>query len=334
MATDRVKKKIFERILLVGIFLFPTVIPLTFYMGHPVLSLLQGIYGLFLLFIYYLLKKNIFETSILIHVITFSGLIFLSGTAIFSDKIFIYWFYLFPVFLYFIFGIQKGAVINVIFGILLTGVLLSKVLQNQLKAEDALTIFLSFTAVGYIASILEISRLKIENKLKVISNTDFLTEILNRRGFEEALHIEVENARRYKAPFCLLFLDIDHFKAVNDEYGHKIGDKVLRKFVENVGKGLRITDQFFRIGGEEFAIILRNTDLTGGKFLSRRIISNIRNLRVSPVGEVTASLGLIQYSEISDVDDLMKRADKMLYKAKNNGRDRMEFQDLKKNMQG
>lgn len=170
--------------------------------------------------------------------------------------------------------------------------------------------------------------LKLANqKLEQLVRTDPLTGAANRRHFVEQVEIEIQRAHREHAPLSLLMMDLDHFKRINDTYGHAAGDEVLVNFARIVGKSLRATDLFARLGGEEFAMLLPNTRLEGAIEVALRIIEAVR------VQAIQFSEAQIRYQvsigaaslaqEDITYEPLLKRADAALYRAKEDGRDRV-----------
>lgn len=165
-------------------------------------------------------------------------------------------------------------------------------------------------------------------ELERLATTDPLTGSHNRRAFMEAVQHELDRVRRYETPASILMLDLDHFKRVNDEFGHAAGDTVLKHFVTQLGTSLRSADTLGRIGGEEFAVLLPETDLAGARDIANRIRTEIA-ARPAITDEaripITVSIGvtIIHPSDISP-DHILARADDGLYLAKRNGRNRVE----------
>jgi two-component system cell cycle response regulator len=153
--------------------------------------------------------------------------------------------------------------------------------------------------------------------------TDHLTGLANRRRFERQLEREVARTERYSRPFCLLLVDIDNFKGVNDTYGHDAGDETLRRVANVIQSGTRGIDTGARIGGDEFAIILPETDLVRGLEVAERLRAEIAALDHGPAGRVTASLGVAELPACARTgEELRPAADAALYEAKRGGRDR------------
>ncbi|PDT01076.1 diguanylate cyclase [Rhizobium chutanense] len=167
-------------------------------------------------------------------------------------------------------------------------------------------------------------------KMKGLADTDALTGIANRRVFDEAIAEEFARARRVDSALSLLLIDVDHFKAYNDSYGHLEGDNCLRVIGEVLGSVTkRPSDLAARFGGEEFAILLPGTDRDGALRLARMLLSALHRRaiphRESSKGMVTVSIGVATMSErFSTPAELIEAADQALYAAKKNGRDRVE----------
>jgi diguanylate cyclase (GGDEF)-like protein len=154
--------------------------------------------------------------------------------------------------------------------------------------------------------------------------TDHLTGLANRRRFERQLEREVSRTRRFNRPFCLLLLDIDLFKRVNDTYGHDVGDDVIRRLGNALQAGTRGIDTAARVGGEEFGVILTETDFAHGLEVAQRLRASISEMDVPVAGRITVSVGLAEFNAASrDARELFNAADAALYEAKRRGRDRV-----------
>jgi diguanylate cyclase (GGDEF)-like protein len=157
--------------------------------------------------------------------------------------------------------------------------------------------------------------------------TDELTELANRRYFMETLETELRRAERFNEPLALVFADLDDFKRVNDRFGHHVGDDVLRAFADVVRGRVRAIDLGARLGGEEFAVLLLETDLEGAEALAESLRAAMAALEVRVVdGEsvrVTASFGVAAYPQTHSADELMTAADRALYQAKREGKNRV-----------
>lgn len=155
-----------------------------------------------------------------------------------------------------------------------------------------------------------------------LARTDALTGILNRRSLFEFAEQQFQRSQRYGHPFAVIIFDIDHFKAVNDEYGHLMGDRVLKAVTAMVQTQIRTLDCFGRYGGEEFVLVLPDSDHEAGGILSDRLRKNFANLHIDPIERrITASFGVAAYEPQDDhIDTLFNRADQALYHAKQAGR--------------
>lgn len=166
-------------------------------------------------------------------------------------------------------------------------------------------------------------------ELERLANFDPLTGLYNRQAILGKLHELINRAKRYKEYFSLSMLDIDHFKKVNDRYGHLIGDDVLEKIAVLIRRNIRDTDIAGRYGGEEFIIILPQADLSSATVVAERIRNVIENAEMKDPGgnvfAITVSQGLSSWEPGEDTHSLISRADEALYKAKENGRNRVEI---------
>lgn len=155
--------------------------------------------------------------------------------------------------------------------------------------------------------------------------TDHLTGLANRRRFERQLEREVARTQRYSHPFCLMILDIDNFKDINDTYGHEAGDEVISRIARTLREGTRGIDLAARIGGEEFGIILTETDLERAVEVAERLRLAIKGMEISGVRQITGSFGVAEYpSAAESARELLASADVAMYKAKAAGRDKVE----------
>ncbi len=165
-------------------------------------------------------------------------------------------------------------------------------------------------------------------RMEMMATTDGLTGLFNRRRFTELLEEALARAKRFSRQVSVLMVDADHFKSVNDTYGHPVGDIVLTRIAGILMKEARRTDVVARYGGEEFVVVLDETDVRGARSVAERIREKIeRELIQGEFGRVrvTASLGLATWPEHADsMEDLLERADQALYEAKKNGRNRVE----------
>lgn len=175
-------------------------------------------------------------------------------------------------------------------------------------------------------------RKKMEEELRQLATIDSLTNINNRRYFLDLALKEMDRSKRYGHPFSLIMLDIDHFKKVNDTYGHSVGDQVLIDFCDTCMKELRKSDFMGRLGGEEFAVAILECDLEGAAILAERIRETAASHTVVIGNEeirFTVSIGITQMWQDSDLNSMVESADNALYKAKENGRNQVQFAEIK-----
>jgi diguanylate cyclase (GGDEF)-like protein/PAS domain S-box-containing protein len=159
---------------------------------------------------------------------------------------------------------------------------------------------------------------------KVLSSVDPLTGTVNARAFRDRAREEIDRSRRYGRPFTLAYVDLDNFKAVNDRFGHSAGDNLLRLVTDIIRKNLRTTDIFARVGGDEFAFLLPETDQVS----AHAVLDKIRNKVASSLQEaglpVTMSVGAMVYLSPPDsVDSMIRQADNLMYQAKYSGKNRI-----------
>lgn len=166
-----------------------------------------------------------------------------------------------------------------------------------------------------------------ELQLRLVAQVDHLTSALIRRGFIEQAEREIARAHRYNRPGALVMIDVDHFKSVNDAHGHPAGDQVLRQLAEIAATALRDSDVFGRLGGEEFAMLLPETNGADAVLVAERLRQAIADHAIHlPNGEtlrITASFGVAVLAQDSTFSSWLERADAMLYAAKAGGRNRI-----------
>ncbi len=167
-------------------------------------------------------------------------------------------------------------------------------------------------------------RRQLEEHLQTLATTDALTQVFNRRKFDEMLGMEMTRAERYAQPFSLILLDIDHFKQLNDRFGHQAGDAVLSQLAAQILHAIRASDVFARWGGEEFAILVPGATAESARRLAEKLRGEIEYGEFAAVGRLTCSFGVAEFRKDDSADDLLRRADEALYRAKQGGRNRVE----------
>jgi len=189
------------------------------------------------------------------------------------------------------------------------------------------TIFFSILWTGLIlitdaASL--VKELSLKNEvLEALATTDKLTGLSNRHLLETTILSEMDRSLRYSQPLSLVMLDLDHFKRVNDTWGHETGDLVLKTTASRILSSIRGPDSVFRWGGEEFVILLPHTNLEGGCILAEKIRQTIEAEPFPTVGPVTASFGVAEWKPQESREHWFKQVDQALYRAKNGGRNQV-----------
>jgi len=169
---------------------------------------------------------------------------------------------------------------------------------------------------------------KSEAKYRELARKDMLVGILNRRGFQTAFKKTISLSKRSKQKFALLFLDLDHFKEINDTYGHDIGDKLLQEVVNRVSSNIRTEDIFARLGGDEFVIIFTDIDLEMISDLVEKSLKLFQNPWTIDTYnlKITTSIGVTFYpDDASSEKQLLINADRAMYKSKESGRDKIVY---------
>lgn len=177
---------------------------------------------------------------------------------------------------------------------------------------------------GVIYNAVDITKMKeMEEELKRLSVTDQLTQIYNRVQFHRSLDEEVKRSKRYETELSLIMFDIDHFKSINDTYGHDVGDAILVSLTKLVQRYIRDTDIFSRWGGEEFMLLLPHTNRDNSHLLADRIRSRIEAHEFEVIGKMTCSFGVSNFQPGDTDESFTKRVDNALYESKHNGRNRV-----------
>ena len=199
--------------------------------------------------------------------------------------------------------------------------------RNILLITSFTFILLAFVIAMYFQSLIRKLVLSYESQINNytkelvnIATTDNLTGLCNRAKIDSSCTKELTEAKRYNQEFSIIMIDIDHFKNVNDTYGHQIGDSVLQQVSKILQDSVREVDMVGRWGGEEFLIICPQTNLDGARRLSEHMRQTIETYQFDVIGEKTCSFGVSSYHENDTQESMIQRADKALYQAKNKGR--------------
>lgn len=202
------------------------------------------------------------------------------------------------------------------------GTLIAVGRDKRLGGDDRATLELVARELGIL-----VKNIFLLEETRRLANNDGLTGLPNRRRAAERLEIEVSRSRRYRNPMAIALCDIDHFKSVNDKYGHNMGDEVLGHVARALAASLRQVDMVGRWGGEEFLVVLPETDLAGARTVGERLRKAVESLPSFPDGppSVTCSVGLAVFDGDANTASFVDRADQALYRAKRSGRNRCEL---------
>lgn len=161
---------------------------------------------------------------------------------------------------------------------------------------------------------------------RLVSHTDHLTGIPNNREFYIQANEEILRATRSKLPIAVAYIDVDSFKKINDQFGHTEGDFILRMIAQTLACSVRQTDTVARIGGDEFAILLPNTDLNGTMAVMNKVQNKLMDEMTQTKSNATFSIGVITFTlPPASVDELLQKADEVMYKVKSKGKNGVEF---------
>jgi diguanylate cyclase (GGDEF)-like protein len=183
-------------------------------------------------------------------------------------------------------------------------------------------VMVSACGVALVVLVLERRNEQLMAQLADEARTDPLTGLLNRRGFDEHAARELAHAARNKGSIALATLDIDHFKQINDEWGHVTGDRVLVHLAQILVRESRNIDVAARLGGEEFAVLMPGSDPAGAEAFTERVRAELARGSAEQLPAVRVSAGVIATSEPTDIQAMLEQVDRALYAAKRGGRDR------------
>jgi diguanylate cyclase (GGDEF)-like protein len=231
---------------------------------------------------------------------------------------------IFPVLAYFYLGRTAGNLFSgALFGLIC---LLLFVLNPTIEAQNALSILIAFAMVSLVARMYEITRSKTEIVYENLSNTDELTGASNRRVLDRVLRREISRSHRQFLPLSLCMMDLDDFKEVNDNYGHHLGDMVLKNFCRIVQENIRSTDYLVRYGGDEFIIVTPTTDIKHARMVVEKITAALSNFDFGTEYPIQTSVGIAELKDGDTIETLLNRADKALYEDKVKGRAKPDHQ--------
>ncbi|MFH6598442.1 diguanylate cyclase [Ectopseudomonas khazarica] len=189
-----------------------------------------------------------------------------------------------------------------------------------------INLLLCLLVTAIVLTLVSLAIRRYQQRIAALATTDVLTELPNRRGFDILAEQALQEALREQSPLCAVLLDLDNFKLINDEHGHLAGDEVLQRFARQLRDKLRQSDILCRWGGEEFILLLKNTDRQAAHDLAEKLRQQCAQQRYAIADQtlqVTASLGLSQWQPGESLHSLLGRTDRALYRAKQSGRDRV-----------
>lgn len=189
-----------------------------------------------------------------------------------------------------------------------------------------INLLLCLLVTAIVLTLVSLAIRRYQQRIAALATTDVLTELPNRRGFDILAEQALQEAQGEQSPLCAVLLDLDNFKLINDEHGHLAGDEVLQRFARQLRDKLRQSDILCRWGGEEFILLLKNTDRQAAHDLAEKLRQQCAQQRYAIADQtlqVTASLGLSQWQPGESLHSLLGRTDRALYRAKQSGRDRV-----------
>ena len=217
---------------------------------------------------------------------------------------------------------RTGAILLVAWIGVVHGIVLISLPDSVGNLDRWLDVVVTMSVAAGFVQALSASNRKLLARLAAEARVDQLTGVLNRRGFEERLQVELDRASREQAYMGIATFDIDHFKLVNDEFGHKVGDQVLAHLGAVLASMTRTTDVVARTGGEEFVALLAGTDVAGTRSYAERVRAAFATRTGLDLPDVTVSAGVVAEQAPEDAGALLHRSDSALYEAKRAGRDR------------
>jgi diguanylate cyclase (GGDEF)-like protein len=297
----------------------------------PVHSKVDYVYSFLTIILIFILRSSkkyyqaVIYSLLIISLMTFtSALVFVP-----QNEFRMIWFYLLIFVAYMLDGKSSGIIVTIasIVIILICNLFIELQLSQVAINSGVLGLIIgSFLSYVYTNKITDYENsLKQQNStLSVLASTDYLTGIMNKRMFTEIFKRYFQTAQKDSFSLTLLLLDLDHFKKINDNYGHQMGDKLLILFVKTIEEILSKSDIFARIGGEEFAILLSQIDSEDAYKFAEEIRKEVENITIKYEGKdisLTTSIGLAQNLETDDsCEDIFSRSDMALYQAKHSGR--------------
>jgi diguanylate cyclase (GGDEF)-like protein len=329
---------------IVGLVVLPLYAGLFHFLGHDAAAIANIVVTILISFVPFVLKASANltvarKTFFVIISCLITWVSYQTG-GIFSPVI--HWIIVLPILAVLLGGMRSGLIWSIVSMLCVIALYLLEILQIPLPYNPitAVRAFEAACTSGLIIVVIilcllfELNSARVINKLHKALQTieelavkDELTGIYNRRQLLKTMEEARNRAQRNTDTFCLSLIDIDHFKHINDTYGHSIGDEVLKRLAAIIQLKVRKTDCFGRYGGEEFLLILEGSDIDAAVLHSERIREYIENTRFPELPHsqsITISIGVAAYSDSKNIQDILDEADVALYKAKREGRNRVE----------
>jgi diguanylate cyclase (GGDEF)-like protein len=193
-------------------------------------------------------------------------------------------------------------------------------LMGNVDSHTMTTVLITIAVMSSFAFAFSLITNRQRDQLMQLATKDPLTGAGNRRSLDAKLDDVVNNRRRSGIEASMLLIDLDHFKKVNDVHGHRFGDQILKRVTEIVNLRIRVTDSLYRIGGEEFVVVLEGQNAERARHLAEQLRTLVHENELAPDQSVTISLGVAQLAADESANDWMHRADEALYEAKRAGR--------------
>jgi len=208
---------------------------------------------------------------------------------------------------------------------LVSGALALPLVFSQFDSGTAVVISFSMATTWLVSAWLVFAVKEQSRRLKDMAVTDPLTGAYNRRYLEEQARHAMDAWERYQQPCTLFLIDVDHFKRINDRYGHSVGDTAIKRLVDVISRRMRAVDILCRFGGEEFVVLLPGTAIEGGMKFAEELRQVVGHAKILPKGSMTISIGVCEVGASDDLDQWFRLADTALYLAKRHGRNRVEM---------
>jgi diguanylate cyclase (GGDEF)-like protein len=293
---------------------------------HYILGALELLYAIITMLLFALIKRKICLTGVSYVFVFLTGTLILFITVAYNARPnTVFWAATFPVIAYYLLGLKRGTIVYALFSVMLVllVVFLYPTVENALRG-GILNIVGGLMFLGLSLFLYEYSRSEALGFAVSRSMFDDLTGAGTRKLFHLIFRQTLTRIKRNNTPAALILIDIDHFKDVNDTYGHLKGDAILKAFTRIVQEQIRKSDTLTRWGGEEFMIIAPDTDITHARKLAEKLRRTLQVHTFETVGEITASFGITQVDPEDTEESAVRRADEALYRAKENGRNRIE----------